>query len=73
MGMNIGLQTKTFKMFRDLSDEELREITSQMPDLGGDPNLGAYKFKKTKFNKWVILNAWTVPMQYGSIRAGGKK
>jgi hypothetical protein len=50
-------------LWRDLSAAEKDEIQLQIKNIQFDPNYVNYRYYKTRFHKWIICNAMTVPMQ----------
>jgi len=49
-------------LWGDLSEAERIEVSSQIKNITADPNYVLYKYYKTKFGKWIICNAFAVPM-----------
>lgn len=49
--------------WRDLSNAEKDEIRLQIKNVEFDPNYVNYRWYKTSFNKWIICNAFSVPMK----------
>jgi len=62
MGLKIGLQLQG-KFWRDLSESEVEEIEQQIKSIKDDPCYRDYRYFKTKFHKWIIVNAFLVPMK----------
>lgn len=50
-------------LWRDLSNAEKQEIISQIKNIERDPNYTYYKYYKSPYHKWIILNANTIPMK----------
>jgi hypothetical protein len=48
--------------WRDLSDAEKEEVRLQIENIERDPSYSYYRFYRTQYNKWIICNAMTVPM-----------
>jgi len=53
--------------WRDLSNAEVAEIRLQIPLIERDPSYTEYKFYRTRYNKWIICNAMTVPMRTSKV------
>lgn len=66
MALKIGLQVKG-TYYRDLDQDQKIELLEQIPKLKNDLDLFNYRFHKTKFHKWIILNAWCRPIHLTSI------
>jgi len=66
MSLKIGLQVNG-SYYKDLSALEKTDLLMQLPDLEKDRHLHFYRFKKTPFDKWIILNAWATPINLNSI------
>lgn len=49
--------------WRDLADYEQQEIISQIKNITTDPNYTNYRYYKSPYHKWIILNANTIPMK----------
>jgi hypothetical protein len=49
--------------WRDLSNAEKEEIRNQITNVEHDPNYVNYKWYRTTFNRWIICNAFAVPMK----------
>lgn len=47
----------------DLSNAEKQEIISQIKNIERDPNFLNYRYYKSPYHKWIILNANTIPMK----------
>ena len=62
MSLKIGLQLKG-NYFLDLNIHDQIEIQEQIINIKQDPNYTMYRFYKTSFNKWIIVNAFCVPMK----------
>ena len=48
--------------WRDLSEAEQIEVGNQIKNITSDPNYVLYRYYKTTFGKWIICNAFAVPM-----------
>jgi hypothetical protein len=55
--------------WRDLSQAEKDEITLQIPKIQYDPNYVNYRYYKSAKYKWIICNAFTVPMKLKGVFA----
>lgn len=66
MSLKIGLQVKG-TYYRDLSHDQKTELLEQIPGLKNDLDLYEYRFHKTKFHKWMIVNAWCRPISFTSV------
>ena len=54
--------------WKDLSESEQQELLAQLPKLQNDPNYVKYRFLRTRYNKWIILNAMCLPLKISSNR-----
>jgi hypothetical protein len=61
--MNQTLLKARGSFWRDLSNAEVAEIRLQIPKIENDPNYVNYRFFKSPYHKWIILNAMTIPMK----------
>ena len=50
-------------IWRDLSNAEKKEIKTQIKNIEYDPNYVNYRFYKSPYHKWIILNANCLPMK----------
>jgi hypothetical protein len=62
MSLKIGLQLKG-SLFRDLTGSQKEELLSQLKNLQRDPNYTEYRYYRTQYNKWIIVNAFALPMK----------
>jgi hypothetical protein len=50
-------------LWRDLSNAEVAEIRLQIKNIERDPNYRDYKYYRSPYHKWIILNANVIPMK----------
>ena len=62
MSLKVGLQLRG-DYWRNLTASQQKEIKEQMPRIDEDPNYRDYRFYRSRFHKWIILNAWLLPMK----------
>jgi hypothetical protein len=56
-------------VWNELSETEQIEICEQMKNITADPNYVKYKYYRTRFNKWIVTNAWAFKMKFKNIFA----
>jgi hypothetical protein len=49
--------------WNELSNAEKTDIKNQLKFIERDPNYTTYRYYKTRFHKWIICNAFSVPMK----------
>lgn len=59
----MSLLKKRGQTWNELTNSQVQEIREQIKNIENDPSYTLYRFCKTSFGKWVILNSFVVPMK----------
>jgi len=65
MALKIGLQLRG-TLWRDLTGSQKEELQLQIKNIQRDPNFTEYRYYRTPRHRWIILNAFCLPMKTSS-------